>query len=703
MPYFRTFPEAAARKGVRIMPYVFLLTSLAAVGAFELPADYDVMTYCPSLAGVEVELDAPRYVAELAEGLVAHGTPEALALAERALEAVLATQELRPGAARHGNFLWRFGDAGVTDLNSVEFTLRCLVPMMIHSGDRLSGDMQARVRRCIRFGLEEIRRMDVAVTYTNVASMDCMNSILGGELLRDAALAERGYEKLKALEAVTLAHGTFYEFNPPVYTQVTHDAYSRLARYTVNEEAAVRARALRARLLVTAALHWHPSTGQLGGPQGRGIYYLPMEEIEPYTRHFEEWMRRGDVPAGFGVLLSGRPMPYSVWESVYPEWELGMTTYMDEGFVMGTATAEISRQTHAFLLHAAKESGEGVVVYAKYLLDDPEDVEKTDTRHLVVEQGKFRGVQSGRRMLGLYAPRVLEHPGSLSPASLSSFESAKVTIEFRGLEEDAGVWIGERRIEAFPAEASASEAVVVECGAAYLALLPLSRDDMGVDAPLRVVRREKGLAFEMYNYLGPRVTPWEMDRNSRFFQGRPRAGFFAETARREEYADGAAFARTVAQGTLQDVAQPPVTSYRDEKERLWTAEYARDGERIGIEIDLLHWRLKRRWTEKGALGWPMMVSPLANQNAEGHVEAGGASLDCGAAPAWLVALPEQQYYLAGYHGAKAPLTLRTPEGHVSVEACGTGVIAWRQGQVTVDALFDGAVNVEGAALAGASR
>ena len=54
-----------------------------------------------------------------------------------------------------------------------------------------------------------------------------------------------------------------------------------------------------------------------------------------------------------------------------------------------------------------------------------------------------------------------------------------------------------------------------------------------------------------------------------FFKGRPQCGFYSEVAERSYYADGSAFARTVAGGALVDRAKDPYV-YAGEGERLWT-------------------------------------------------------------------------------------------------------------------------------------
>jgi hypothetical protein len=137
-----------------------------------------------------------RQAARLAEQLVANGTPEAQALVEQILSAVLACQELDPSDPHYGNFYWMREDSIVEDLNAVEFVLEALIPLMLAHGDQLAPAMQERVYSAVCLGLAEIARLDVLVAYTNITALDILNTCLGGELLGEPVLAERGYAKL---------------------------------------------------------------------------------------------------------------------------------------------------------------------------------------------------------------------------------------------------------------------------------------------------------------------------------------------------------------------------------------------------------------------------------------------------------------------------------------------------------------------------
>jgi hypothetical protein len=248
------------------------------------------------------------------------------------------------------------------------------------------------------------------------------------------------------------------------------------------------------------------------------------------------------------------------------------------------------------------------------------------------------------------------------------------------------IWIGERQVTSLPADVPPGEIVVVGSGNALFAVLPLTRTDMGRDAPIRLVERAGDLVLEIYNYLGPEKSFWEMGWPGAFYKGKPQCGVYLEVAERSAYPDGRAFGQAVTSGALLDETEAPFT-YGAEGERLWIVEYNRDGQTLGIEVDLMAWALKRRWTQDGELGWPMLESPLARQSRTGHIEVGGATLDCGVESAWLFASPATGRYVAAYHGLlPAPLTLTVPGETVEIPAMGTGVVVWDNGDVAVEAI-----------------
>jgi hypothetical protein len=208
---------------------------------------------------------------------------------------------------------------------------------------------------------------------------------------------------------------------------------------------------------------------------------------------------------------------------------------------------------------------------------------------------------------------------------------------------------------------------------------------MGRDAPIRLAERGGDLVLELHNYLGPKRMFWEMEWPGGFYKGVPQNGVYLEVAARDDYPNAKAFADTVAGGTLRDEAAEPFV-YMDDKPRPWIVEYSRDGETLGIEVDLMEWDLTRRWTQDGDLDWVQAESPMLRQNVDGKVVVGDATLTCGKSPAWLYAAPDAKVWAVGYVGKSAPVTLTVPGGSVEIDAMATGTVTWEDGEVTINAL-----------------
>jgi hypothetical protein len=647
-----------------------------------LPETFNPKTFLLAKVTENGVFHETRAGAALAARLVANGAPEDLALAEKVLEVVLGCQERRPGDPHHGNFTWMLEDDHVEDLNAVEFNLEHLIPMLLRHADRLSAPLQARVLDAIRLGLDEIRRLDVSIAYTNICLLDVLNTCLGGELLGERAIAERGYAKLAAWMAFTDAEGIAFEWNSPTYGSVDLRALKRLADLTQDEATRIRAHTAAARMGLSTVLHIHAATGRWAGPHGRAYHPSVVCETPPEIELVRGWLQDGTLPGWLADALDARPTAFKVSETAHRGREMGITTYHSPSFVLGTASKEYTGQSDVLMAHYVRPGAERPgVLYTRYLTNDKwlgdfyHATDRTKSRNLI-EEGQFWGVQSGPRTIGLYAP---PH----SPGVISSAKACFILTERRLVDE---LWIGGRRIEALPADVAIGETVVAGSGDALIAIRPLSRGDLSRDAPIRVVEREGDLVLEIYNYLGPKKGFWELGWPGFFFKGRPWCGAYVELAERSAWADGWAFGQAVAGGGLRDAVAPAFT-YAGDGERPWTVEYRRDGQALGIEIDLMEWRLKRRWTEGGALGWPMLESPVARQTITGRVEVGDALLECGQGPAWLFASPATGRYVAGYHGPRpAPLTLTVPGAQVHVPEMGVGTCVWDNGRVSVESV-----------------
>jgi hypothetical protein len=631
-----------------------------------------------------------RRAAHLAADLVANGAPEDLALAEQILAAVLRCQEQDPNDPHVGNFYWMAEDTVVEDLNAVEFVLEALIPMMRRHADRLPAPLAERVLNAIRAGLAEIRRLDVHIAYTNITLLDILNTCLGGELLGDREIAERGYGKFQAWMRFTNASGHPFEFNSPTYMSVNLRALKRLTDHIQDEATRTRARAMATKLALSVALHIHRGTGRWTAPHGRAYHPSVVCETPPEVELLRRWIDDGTIPGWIADILDATEVPMQVVETVNQERNIVLTTYLAEEYALGTTSGVYNPQADVCMVHYRRPGAERPgVLYTRYVFNDKwfgdsyHATDRTKTRNLP-DEGSFFSVQQGNRALGIYAP-----------VGFQQGTSAKANFIWIGRAHIDEIWINEARVESLPADVPPGATVVIGSGDAFTALRPLTVTRLSRETPIRLLEKEGDLVLEIHNYKGPDKRFWELRSPGFFFQGHPICAFYLEVARRADYVDGCAFAQTVAAGRVDESLAPPYTDATG-GERHYSASYARDGETLGLTVDVMGWKLLRRWADDNDLDFPMLDAPSAHQNATGRVIVGDAELICAPQPAWLWGSPQRGRWVAGYLGNHpTDLTLTTPQGSVAIKEMQTGVIVWDNGDVRVEAVGAPVVSRQG--------
>lgn len=633
-----------------------------------LPDDFNPAAFMIAKTTEYGTFHESRRAARLAADLLANGAPEDLALAEQVLEAVLRCQERDPNDPHLGNFYWMAEDTTVEDLNAVEFVLEALIPMMRRHADRLPAALAGRVLDAIRAGLAEIRRLDVHIAYTNITLLDVLNTCLGGELLGDREIAERGYRKLQAWIDFTNASGHPFEFNSPTYMSVNLRALKRLVDHVADEATRQRARAMSAKLALSVALHIHRGTGRWTAPHGRAYHPSVVCETPPETELLRGWIADGTVPPWIADILDTTELPMQVVETVNQERGIVLTTYLTDDYALGTTTGVYNPQADVCMVHYRRPGADRPgVLYTRYVLNDKwfgdsyHATDRTKTRNLP-DEGSFFSVQWGNRALGVYAPTTFRQG-----------TSAKANFIWIGRSHIDEIWIDDARVETLPVDVPPGATVVVGSGDAFTAVRLLTVTRLSRETPIRLLEKEGDLVLEIHNYKGPDKRFWELRSPGFFFQGHPICALYVEVASRAEYADGRAFAQTIRAGTVDESLAAPFTA-ADGGERRYTASYRRDGESLGLTVDVMGWKLLRRWADDEDLDFPMLEAPSARQNATGRVVVGDAELLCAAQPAWLWASP-QGGALGGGLSGQSPH--RSDPDHAAGERSGQRDGGWR--------------------------
>ena len=629
---------------------------------------------------------------EYAVALVENGSLVEIERAEAVINAVLDCQDMDARSPHYGNFTWEHEDLAVEDLNAVQFVLIRLIPILLNRSDRLSEKLVERLRARIRIGLDEIRQIDVSTMYTNIVAQDIANSVLGGQLLKLPEYVQRGVAKLREWIKVIDQSGIPHEYNSPTYSFVLIDALYKVVAFSEHPEASMLAQLIISRIGLSVALHLHSKTGRLAPPHCRAYYPSLVCETTPEESVFSQLIAQGKVPTWLETVLNHRPTPMMVTETSDAGAGVVISSYLDFEYSIGVASQElatqsnryISNQSNVFSIHYSKENQSTPgAVFSRYLLNDKwlGDYRTTQSRsnyQVFRDEGSFRGVHAGPRAIGLYTSREL---GAWSRCS-----SAKAALIWGRAEDVDEVWVDGSRINDLPADVPERSAIVVGCGNVYIVIRPLERTKLGVHAPIRIVEQRGSLVIEMYNYLGPAKTFWELANPGAFFQGYVRNGFYVEVVARSHYHSGKALSEAFANGQiLEDLDE--ARTFDGVSPRKWSVSYSNDDHTLGIEVDLMRWQTHRRWADGENLDFPMLLSPVALENRSGYIEVGNARVHCGNDAAWLVGVPDAELWVGAYHGPEgSAFTLEVPDGHVHIERLEAGMVVWDKAHVTIDAV-----------------
>ncbi len=639
--------------------------------------------------------------------------------ARRAIRAVLSMQETREDDAHYGNFRWLLEDAGVNDLNGVEFMLDELIPLLREHEAALGDELAGEMRRAIALGLQEIDRLDVHASYTNIALSDIANSVLGGELLGARRWVERGARRLDEWLAFTDASGAPHEFNSPTYLAVDILRMAAVAEHARDRGIAFRARVVEERLWQHVAAHWHPELAQLGGAHSREYYdgwsgaggflklliwrLLGDEALRRETPYVRRSREEAHVPIALAALhcpdyvqamLRDKAYPFVARETADAARRVDITTHMTAEYVLGTAARSYAvgippEPWPAFTsmhLYFRRDGPPGYgALYSRYAIDDSvpgEGGHRGDdhydvAQHVAAQRGNVAIVAYG------LTPR-------LRPSS-----SCRLSVRLLGFGEGDEAWVGERRIDAWPAPVGAGEPIVIATGGVYITLVPLVPSDMGHGAPIELTREGGVASLDIYNYKGPPKSFWEhRSQAGPFYKGNVRNAFAIEVASRSEHADVDAWRRRAAQLRVSDAV--------DGRYRRTITCVTPDG---ALSMTYSLWDMSL--IERRADG-EIIVPPMSRAGAavgagaqllvsrDSAIEIGRLTVESDASAKWLFADDDARRYVVVHAGdAATPMRVRTPD--TSVECADFGF-----GRLDVDERA-GAVTIETAGEAGAMR
>lgn len=489
----------------------------------ELPAEFNENTSLLQHSTESGSYHEVRRSCRFACDLVANGTEPDLELASKVLDSVLRCQIIDRSDIHCGNFLWMAEDIQVQDLNAVVFCLEHLIPMLIRYEDRLLPTVSVRVREAIATGLEEVRRLDVWIGYSNITALSILACCLGGELLSDGRSLAYGRSKLKAWVQFTAISGHVLEFNSPTYASVTIRSLGLLRNLVRCQECDVLAEMMLWRMGLSYLLHLHAGTGRLAGPHGRAYQPSITGDADPEELQFESWLDSQVLPPWLRSIRSILPPSFTVDEGILHSEQIFMKTAHQPDFAFGSVSRSVHPQGNAVIVHLkGQPDTPSGALYVRHILDDKwlgdfyHETDRSFSRNLM-DEGDFLGSQMGTSVLGAYAPR----------AGTTSFKSSRTAFIWTAQVPVTDIFVNDELLSDYSQDLAPDSRLTICTPEVMFLLKPLHVSGLLQQPSMRIQRYEGDLVCEIYHFRSQvQKRFWDLAWPGAFYKGRPVCLFY---------------------------------------------------------------------------------------------------------------------------------------------------------------------------------
>ncbi len=231
---------------------------------------------------------SPGYHSTLPDGTWAHSTRDSfgyaldllsdgsavhVARACDVLRAAIALQDQDQTSPTYGIWSWLYEEPlskmSPPDWNWADFCGLKLSEIYLLHKKSLPVDVRALILAGLGHAAASIYRRNMGPHYTNISIMGAIVTTLAGEISGDERWLSYGCARFQKCVDHFQLHGGYNEYNSPTYTWVVARDCERALRLIRGREARRLATFLWRAAWQTIAEHFHPPTGQLGGPQSR--------------------------------------------------------------------------------------------------------------------------------------------------------------------------------------------------------------------------------------------------------------------------------------------------------------------------------------------------------------------------------------------------------------------------------------------------
>ncbi|NQX62607.1 hypothetical protein [Paenibacillus qinlingensis] len=309
--------------------------------------------------------------------LLRYGGEDFAQRAAEILEVVIAQQDKVASSNSYGIWPYFFEESldemDRPDWNMADFQGKKLVLILKNYSKSLPEALVEQIREAIYCACQAIIRRDVGPHYTNIAIMGAFVTLVGGEVLGDNEIRSYGEQRLQRFHAFTSGIGTFTEYNSPCYSPIAIEELDSIYQESVTPAAVTLAEQLLDIAWEMVAKHFHPATGEWGGPYSR-TYNTLLAERE---KHFLGNALSGELsaircPDKYQAYFTSNEERYFI-EPTMMEAEAGYqnyaTTYQNEKFSLGSYTIGSMWNQRRNLLGFVDVGGKKVFVQLQFLKD----------------------------------------------------------------------------------------------------------------------------------------------------------------------------------------------------------------------------------------------------------------------------------------------------------------------------------------------
>jgi hypothetical protein len=317
----------------------------------------------------------PVEIREVTNGALVEAFTGNYAKAEQVYRIAFDEQNMMPGE-HYGEMPWKVKDRKIKDANSIDFATESMGVLLKVYYPHFSAGFQKYLRDHAQASLVALQKHKVAVSYSNIYTMNFSNIILIAEALHDDAAAQYGYGRMDAWLDYTGRAG-LHEFDSPTYNSVVLSALMMAYQYSESPHVHQRSAAALKYVWTDLAANYFAAARKMAGAKSRDynfVYGTGGIDAYYFWQQFQDDFN-GGLPLERAFLLEAtkadayysdvKPFPADVPRFITQRYDEGegkyRITYVTPQFALGVANGNYEAQDKMFAFDfATPKKGEGL-------------------------------------------------------------------------------------------------------------------------------------------------------------------------------------------------------------------------------------------------------------------------------------------------------------------------------------------------------